>query len=78
MRLLHPHMRKRSGKLSGKGAPGSARSAILNYLAALEPLEFRHLLQLSLEPVAKAVLLQPDAALGLGTSHRYLFRQYMF
>lgn len=54
MRLLYPKMRKRSGRLGGKGAPGSARTAILNYLAALEPEELGPLLELFLEPLSVA------------------------
>ncbi|KAL0035339.1 hypothetical protein WJX77_001780 [Trebouxia sp. C0004] len=54
VRLLYPKMRKRSGRLGGKGAPGSARSAILNYLAALDPAELAPLVQLFLQPISKA------------------------
>ena len=54
VRLLYPKMRKRSGRLGGKGAPGSARTAILNYLAALEPEELGPLLELFLEPLSVA------------------------
>ena len=53
-RLLYPKMRKRSGRLGGKGAPGSARTAILNYLAALDPEELGPLLELFLEPLSIA------------------------
>lgn len=55
IRLLFPKLRKRSGRLGGKGASGSARAAILNFLAALEPLELRPLLELFLEPLSAAV-----------------------
>ncbi|KAK9845304.1 hypothetical protein WJX81_002986 [Elliptochloris bilobata] len=51
VRLLWPKMRKRSGRLGGKGAPGSARAAILNFLAALELPELRTLLVLFLAPL---------------------------
>ena len=51
-RLLFPKLRKRSGRLGGKGTPGSARTAILNFLAAAEPHELTTLLQLFLEPLA--------------------------
>ncbi|BDA46528.1 probable small subunit processome component 20 homolog [Coccomyxa sp. Obi] len=51
VRLLWPKMRKRSGRLGGKGAPGSARAAILNFLTALEPPELRPLLVLFLIPL---------------------------
>lgn len=54
IRLLYPKMRKRSGRLGGKGAPGSARTAILNYLAALEPAELAPLVKLFLQPVSSA------------------------
>lgn len=49
--LLYPKMRKRSGRLSGKGAPGSARAAILNFLSGAEPQELRTLLELFLHPM---------------------------
>ncbi|KAL0018407.1 hypothetical protein WJX79_009395 [Trebouxia sp. C0005] len=54
VRLLYPKMRKRSGRLGGKGAPGSARSAILNYLAALDAAELAPLVQLFLQPISTA------------------------
>ncbi|KAL4860053.1 Small subunit processome component 20 [Chlorella vulgaris] len=54
IRLLFPKMRKRSGRLGGKGAPGSARAAILNFLAAAEPAELRPLLELFLTPLSSA------------------------
>ncbi|KAL0044331.1 hypothetical protein WJX82_000142 [Trebouxia sp. C0006] len=54
VRLLYPKMRKRSGRLGGKGAPGSARSAILNYLAALDPAELAPLVHLFLQPISTA------------------------
>ena len=46
-------MRRRSGRLGGKGAPGSARSAILNFLAAAEPQELAPLLFLFMQPLSK-------------------------
>lgn len=52
VRLLWPKMRKRSGRLGGKGAPGSARTAILNFLTGLEPPELRPLLVLFLNPLS--------------------------
>lgn len=52
VRLLWPKMRKRSGRLGGKGAPGSARAAILNFLTGLEPPELRPLLVLFLNPLS--------------------------
>jgi len=55
VRLLWPKMRKRSGRLGGKGAPGSARAAILNFLAALAPGELRPLLALLLAPLGAAL-----------------------
>ncbi|PSC76593.1 small subunit processome component 20-like protein [Micractinium conductrix] len=56
IRLLYPKMRKRSGRLGGKGAPGSARTAILNFLAAAEPGELRPLLELFLAPLSAAFI----------------------
>ena len=61
VRLLYPKMRKRSGRLGGKGAPGSARAAILNYLAALEPLELSSLVQLFLQPISPAFQHQKES-----------------
>ena len=54
VRLLWPKMRKRSGRLAGKGAPGSARSAVLNFLAAAESSELAPLLYLSIQPLSSA------------------------
>ncbi|KAL4434124.1 hypothetical protein ABPG75_000565 [Micractinium tetrahymenae] len=59
IRLLYPKMRKRSGRLGGKGAPGSARAAILNFLAAAEPGELRPLLELFLAPLSAAFVRPP-------------------
>lgn len=76
VRLLYPKMRKRSGRLGGKGAPGSARSAILNYLAALDPAELGPLVQLFLQPISAAFQHQqeqsapPATAAGLAPSDR--------
>ena len=50
-RLLFPKMRKRSGRLGGKGAPGSARAAVLSYFAQLEPAELAPVVQLFLLPL---------------------------
>lgn len=61
--MLFPKLRKRSGRLGGKGASGSARSAILNFLAALQPMELRPLLELFLEPISH-VFVKPDGAGG--------------
>lgn len=55
VRLLWPKMRKRSGRLGGKGAPGSARVAILNFFTALEPAELRPLLAHFLAPIGPAI-----------------------
>jgi len=63
VRLLWPKMRKRSGRLGGKGAPGSARAAILNFLAALAPGELRPLLALLLSPLGPALRPPPAGAL---------------
>ena len=54
LHLLWPRMRKRSGRLGGKGAPGSARAAILNTLGTLQPEELAPLVTLFLQPVAPA------------------------
>ena len=54
VRLLFPKMRKRSGRLAGKGAPGSARVAILNFLAACESSELCWLIELFLSPLSSA------------------------
>lgn len=59
IRVLFPCLRKRSGRLGGKGAPGSARAAVLNYLAAARPDELATLLELFLRPMA-ACFRQPD------------------
>ena len=53
-RLLFPKLRKRTGRLGGRGAPGSARAAIMNFLAAAPPAELCPLLELFLEPLAGA------------------------
>ena len=60
VRLLYPKMRKRSGRLGGKGAPGSARAAILNYLAALDSVELAPLVQLFLQPISSAFKQQQE------------------
>ena len=44
-RLLFPKLRKRTGRLGGRGAPGSARAAILNFFAAAPLPELAPLLQ---------------------------------
>lgn len=59
IRVLFPSLRKRSGRLAGKGAPGSARAAVLNYLAAARPEELATLLELFLRPMA-ACFVRPD------------------
>lgn len=74
VRLLYPKMRKRSGRLGGKGAPGSARSAILNYLAALDSMELTPLVQLFLQPISAAFQQQqdvgmPDSTPALRSAH---------
>ena len=53
-RLLYPKLRKRGGRLGGKGAPGSARAAVLNYLAALEPSELGPVAELFFAPLSGA------------------------
>jgi U3 small nucleolar RNA-associated protein 20 len=55
----------RAPPASRAGAPGSARAAILNFLAAAEPLELRTLLHLFLAPLG-AVFVQPDAVATAG------------
>mgnify|MGYP001807370637 CR=1 FL=1 len=69
VRLLFPKMRKRSGRLGGRGAPGSARAAILNFLANLRPAELRPLLELLLEPMAMAFV-EPPAAVAAAAAPR--------
>ncbi|EFJ49017.1 hypothetical protein VOLCADRAFT_104545 [Volvox carteri f. nagariensis] len=61
IRILFPKMRKRSGRLGGRGAPGSARAAILNFLANLRSEELRPLLELLLEPMAAAFMAPEEA-----------------
>ena len=60
VRLLYPKMRKRSGRLGGRGAPGSARAAILNYLAALDSSELAPLVHLFLQPISSAFRQSPS------------------
>jgi hypothetical protein len=50
-RLLFPKLRRRTGRLAGKGALGSARAAVLNFLAFMEPQELRPLLEAFLTPM---------------------------
>jgi U3 small nucleolar RNA-associated protein 20 len=52
--VLYPKLAKRSGRLRGRGAPGSARAAVLNALAALQPAELTPLLELLLMPISSA------------------------
>ncbi len=59
--VLYPKMRKRSGRLAGKGAVGSARAAVLNALAALRPVELRPLLELLLLPLSAAFATPSEA-----------------
>lgn len=59
--ILWPKMRKRSGRLAGKGAPGSARSAILNFLAAAESQDLVSLLQLFMLPLSPCILPKEDS-----------------
>ena len=66
--LLWPKMRKRSGRLGGRGAPGSARAAILNTLGMLAPAELAPLVTLFLQPVGSAFVQLPSqmgAAAGM-------------
>ncbi|KAK9843296.1 hypothetical protein WJX74_009992 [Apatococcus lobatus] len=53
--LLWPRLRKRSGKQAKKGGAGSGRTAVLHFLAGMEPAELRHLVQLVLQPVSGAL-----------------------
>jgi hypothetical protein len=53
-RLLYPKLRKRSGRLGGKGAPGSARAAVLNYLSQLDPAELGPIAELFLHSLSGA------------------------
>ena len=50
--ILFPRMRKRNGRLGGKGAPGSARVAILNFLSGSKTEELSALLELFLLPLS--------------------------
>lgn len=70
IRLLFPKLRKRSGRLGGKGAPGSARAAVLNFLGHLEPSELRPLLELLLDPLSSSFTLPsgPDSIDDEGSS----------
>jgi len=63
IRLLYPKMRKRNGRLGGKGAPGSARAAILNFLSAAKTGELQSLLQLFLEPLADKAFIKPPSSI---------------
>ena len=60
-RLLWPKMRRRSGRLGGRGAPGSARAACLNFLASAAPGEAGHAVSLFVAPLAPFLLVEPDA-----------------
>ncbi|KAK3270897.1 hypothetical protein CYMTET_20727, partial [Cymbomonas tetramitiformis] len=62
IRLLQPSLRRRTGRLGGRGAPGSARSAVLNFLSALEAHELVPLFRMLLEPLSSAI--SPTAALA--------------
>ena len=61
-RLLYPKLRKRSGRLGGKGAPGSARAAVLSFLAALDPAELGPVVELFLESLSGAFREEAAAA----------------
>jgi Down-regulated in metastasis len=54
IRLLWPKMRRRGGRLGNRGAVGSARKAILNFLAGLDPAELAPLMLLFLLPLSSA------------------------
>ena len=58
---LFPRLRKRNGRLGGKGAPGSARAAILNFLSAAHPTELGALLELFLLPMADCFLVEQNS-----------------
>ena len=53
--LMWPRLRKRSGKQAKKGGAGSSRTAVLHFLAGMQPSELRHLVQLVLQPVTGAM-----------------------
>ena len=55
MNMLWPRLRKRSGKQAKKGPAGSCRTAVLHFLAGMEPSELRYLVQLVLHPVTAAM-----------------------
>lgn len=63
-RALYPFMKKRTGRLGGRGAPGSARAAILNFMAAMESTELTPLLELLLTPM-ETVFRDPEEAARL-------------
>ena len=54
VRILWPKMRRRTGRLGGKGAPGSARKAILNFLAAAQSEELQPLIQFFMQALSPA------------------------
>lgn len=62
-RLLFPKLRRRTGRLGGRGAPGSARAAILNFFAAAPPAELSPLLELFFAPLAGAFV-QPKGSVA--------------
>lgn len=59
IRVLFPSLRKRTGRLAGKGAPGSARAAVLNYLAGAQAEELSTLLELFLRPMSGCFVQKP-------------------
>lgn len=63
--LMWPRLRKRSGKQAKKGGAGSGRTAVLHFLAGMQPPELRHLVQLVLQPVSGAMR-QQDSESMLG------------
>ena len=58
--MMWPRLRKRSGKQAKKGPAGSCRTAVLHFLAGMEPSELRHLVQLVLHPVTAAMRGGPE------------------
>ncbi len=63
MNMLWPRLRKRGGKQAKKGPAGSCRTAVLHFLAGMEPAELRHLVQLVLHPITMAMLNGPEGSI---------------
>lgn len=73
LRVLWPHMRKRSAK--GKGH--TPRAAIFSTLAALEPQELAPLLLLHLRPLGHALHLPPSQHPEQGPGHARVTNEHV-